>query len=60
MRSRVVPGVARRTMPQVSSQAVMMATNQLMTLCAIGFAIAAFTIWLAPRPPAGLDVSAVH
>lgn len=45
---------------QVSSQAVMMATNQLMTLCAIGFAIAAFTIWLAPRPRAGVDVSAVH
>ena len=45
---------------QVSSQAVMMATNPLMTLCAIGFAIAAFTIWLAPRPRAGVDVSAVH
>jgi MFS transporter, DHA2 family, multidrug resistance protein len=45
---------------QVSSQAVMMATNQLMTLCAIGFAIAAFTIWLAPRPRAGVDLSAAH
>jgi len=45
---------------QVQSQAVIMGTDQLMTLCAIGFAIAAFTIWLAPRPRAGVDVSAVH
>jgi MFS transporter, DHA2 family, multidrug resistance protein len=44
----------------VQSQAVIMGTNQLMTLCAIGFAAAAFTIWLAPRPRAGVDVSAVH
>ncbi|HTU10789.1 MAG TPA: DHA2 family efflux MFS transporter permease subunit [Allosphingosinicella sp.] len=45
---------------QVASQAVMMGTNQLMTLCAIGFVIAAFTIWLAPRPRAGVDISAAH
>jgi DHA2 family multidrug resistance protein len=44
----------------VQSQAVIMGTNQLMTMCALGFAIAAFTIWLAPRPRAGVDVSAVH
>ena len=37
-----------------------MGTNQLMTLCAIGFVIAAFTIWLAPRPRAGVDLSAAH
>jgi MFS transporter, DHA2 family, multidrug resistance protein len=45
---------------QVQSQSVMMGTNQLMTLCAIGFVIAAFTIWLAPRPRAGVDLSAAH
>ena len=45
---------------QVQGQAVIMGTNQLMTLCAIGFAIAAFTIWCAPRPRADVDVSAVH
>jgi DHA2 family multidrug resistance protein len=45
---------------QVQSQAVVMATNQLLTLCAIGFAIAAFTIWMAPRPRAGVDISAAH
>lgn len=45
---------------QVQSQAVVMATNQVLTLCALGFAIAAFTIWLAPRPRAGVDLSAVH
>ncbi len=45
---------------QVQGQAVIMGTNQLMTLCAIGFAAAAFTIWLAPRPRAGVDLSAAH
>ena len=45
---------------QVQSQAVMMGTNQLMTLCAVGFVIAAFTIWCAPRPRAGVDISAAH
>ena len=45
---------------QVQGQAVIMGTNQLMTLCAAAFAIAAFTIWCAPRPRAGVDLSAVH
>jgi DHA2 family multidrug resistance protein len=45
---------------QVQGQAVIMGTNQLMTLCAIGFAAAAFTIWLAPRPRAEVDLSAAH
>ena len=44
----------------VQSQALVMGTNQLMTLCAIGFVIAAFTIWFAPRPRAEVDLSAVH
>jgi DHA2 family multidrug resistance protein len=45
---------------QVHSQAVVMGTNQLMTLCAIAFAIAACTIWLAPRPRAGVEIGAMH
>jgi DHA2 family multidrug resistance protein len=44
----------------VHSQAVTLATNQLMTVCAVGFALAALSIWLAPRPRADVDVSAVH
>jgi len=45
---------------QVQGQAVMMGTNQLMMLCGFAFVIAAFTIWFAPRPRAGVDVSAMH
>ena len=44
----------------VQGQAVIMGTNQLMTLCAIGFALAAFTIWLAPKPRAGVALGAMH
>ena len=44
----------------VQGQAVMIGTNQLMMLCAIAFVIAAFTIWFAPKPRAGVDLSAVH
>jgi len=39
----------------VQSQSVMIATNQLMFLVAIAFAIAAFAIWLAPRPSRVID-----
>jgi DHA2 family multidrug resistance protein len=45
---------------QVQGQAVMMGTNQLMTLCALAFVMAAFTIWLAPKPRAAVDLSAMH
>jgi DHA2 family multidrug resistance protein len=34
----------------VQSQSVMIATNQLMFMVAVAFAIAAFVIWLAPKP----------
>lgn len=44
----------------VQGQAVTLATNQVMAVAGIGFAIAAFSIWLAPRPRAGVDLSAVH
>ena len=45
---------------QVQGQAVIMGTNQVMTLCALGFAAAALTIWLAPRPRPGAYISALH
>ena len=39
----------------VQSQSVMIATNQLMFVVAMAFAIAAFAIWLAPRPSRAID-----
>ena len=39
----------------VQSQSVMIATNQLMFVVAIAFAIAACAIWLAPRPSRAID-----
>lgn len=45
---------------QVQSQAVVIATNEVMMLCAAGFLIAALTIWLAPRPKGAVDLTAAH
>jgi DHA2 family multidrug resistance protein len=39
----------------VQSQSVMIATNQLMFVVAVAFAIAAFAIWLAPKPSRAID-----
>jgi DHA2 family multidrug resistance protein len=39
----------------VQSQSVMIATNQLMFVVALAFAIAACAIWLAPRPSRAID-----
>ncbi len=39
----------------VQSQSVMIATNQLMLLVAVAFAISACAIWLAPRPGRAVD-----
>lgn len=39
----------------VQSQSVMVATNQLMFVVAIAFAVAACAIWLAPRPSRVID-----
>lgn len=39
------------------SQAVTIATNQVMSIVAICFAIAAFVIWLAPRPKRTVDMT---
>jgi len=44
----------------VQGQAVTLATNQVMAVAGIGFAVAALSIWLAPRPRADVDLSAVH
>jgi DHA2 family multidrug resistance protein len=42
----------------INAQAVMLATNQVMTIVAISFIIAAFAIWLAPRPQRKIDPAA--
>ena len=39
----------------VQSQSVIIATNQLMFVVAVAFAIAAFAIWLAPRPSRAIN-----
>jgi DHA2 family multidrug resistance protein len=39
----------------VQSQSVMIATNQLMFLVALAFAISACAIWLAPKPTRAID-----
>ena len=42
----------------ISGQAVMLATNQIMTLVGIAFVLAASVIWLAPKPKRVVDASA--
>jgi len=39
----------------VQSQSVMIATNQLMMVVALAFLLAAFAIWLAPKPSRAID-----
>jgi DHA2 family multidrug resistance protein len=41
----------------VQSQSVMIATNQLMMVVALAFLLAAFAIWLAPRPTRAVDMT---
>lgn len=41
----------------VQSQSVMLATNQIMSVVAIAFVIAAAVIWLAPRPTRQVDMT---
>lgn len=42
----------------ITSQSVMLATNQIMWVVAISFIVAAFAIWLAPKPMRHVDASA--
>lgn len=39
----------------INAQAVMLATNQVMTIVGISFIVAAFAIWLAPKPQRKID-----
>ncbi len=41
----------------VQSQSVMIATNQMMSIVALAFAIAATVIWLAPKPTRTVDAA---
>ena len=42
----------------VTSQSVMLATNQIMAVIGIAFIFAASAIWLAPKPKRTVDASA--
>ena len=44
----------------LQGQSVMVATNQIFMVIAVIFAVAAFVIWLAPKPTRAVDPSAVH
>ena len=41
----------------VQGQSVIMATNQIMLIVTMAFALAAFVIWLAPKPRRAVDMS---
>src|SRR5262245_13020499 len=50
----------RETLDRLSQgQSVMLATNEIMGIVAAAFSIAAFFIWLAPRPTRSVDMSQV-
>ncbi len=42
----------------INGQAVMLATNQMMTMVGIAFIVAALVIWLAPKPARVVDAAA--
>ncbi len=44
----------------LQAQSVMVATNQIFMVIAVIFTVAAFVIWLAPRPTRAVDTSSVH
>lgn len=44
----------------LQGQSVMVATNKIFMIIAVLFVLAAFAIWLAPRPSRAVDTSAVH
>jgi DHA2 family multidrug resistance protein len=44
----------------VQSQAVMLSTNELMQFSSLAFLLAAFLIWLAPRPTRKIELGAAH
>ncbi len=59
--SGLSPDQARGNLEQmVQGQGVMLATNQVFLAMAALFIVAAFIIWLAPRPTRVADTSAVH
>lgn len=45
---------------QLQGQSVMLATNQIFLFTGIAFFIAAFAIWLAPKPARIVDAAGVH
>jgi len=58
--SGMSPDVARGIIDQaVTSQSVMLATNEIMMIVSIALVIAAFAVWLAPKPTRVIDGAAV-
>ena len=56
--SGMTPDAVRSTLDNLlQGQSVMLATNEIMWLVAIAFFIAAFVIWLAPRPTRAVDMT---
>lgn len=44
----------------LTSQSVMLATNRIMLLIGVAFIVAAFAIWLAPKPTRAVEASGGH
>lgn len=44
----------------ITSQSVMLSTNRIMLLIGVAFIVAAFAIWLAPRPTRAVEASGGH
>ena len=56
--SGMTSDAARSTLDNiVQGQSVMLATNQIMTIVALAFAVAALMIWLAPKPTRAVDMT---
>ena len=56
--SGLTPDMARSIIDQITtSQSVMLATNEIMVYASIALVIAAFAVWLAPKPTRVVDAS---
>jgi len=56
--SGMTPDMVNSTLDRMlQSQSVMLATNEIMTLVAVAFALSACVVWLAPRPTRAVDMT---
>jgi len=55
------PDAVRESLERITqSRSVMLATNEIMGIVAVAFAVAACFIWLARRPTRSVDLSQTH